>query len=451
MRKKILLALLLIFVYPLVHYAQVQNVIVETYYISDANDATDLDGAGGIPGLNLPVGSRTYRIYVELEPGSRLIGIYGDALHTLKIKSTQSFFNNRDRGKSFGKDIDNTKLKSNTVALDTWLTLGKATKKHHGVLKTKDINGTILHPGNDGGSGGITGGLLLNAAAEAGIPLSQQDGLIHDTLVIDTAMAGQWTANGFTDLLGNDTTMFGQDSVRSEFISNDALLRLNSGVTGPLSYSENVILVAQLTTAGELSFELNIEIEEYDGSVATTVKYVAALAPGEVASETLHVSPYLTYPPVCGCTDPNYLEYNVAYACNISDSCQTRIVFGCMDPMACNYKADANFNIPELCCYPGYCNDRDIAVVCPVLNTKRMQLYPNPVRDAVTLQISSDISEETKYEVYDALGRMLLEENISVSAGTSTIKIDVSALSKGVYMFRLHSGENSESKMFLKD
>lgn len=46
--------------------AQLQKVIVEKYYISDANDATDTLGGG------LSAGSTTYRIYVDLVPGSIL-------------------------------------------------------------------------------------------------------------------------------------------------------------------------------------------------------------------------------------------------------------------------------------------------------------------------------------------------------------------------------------------
>ena len=37
----------------------------------------------------------------------------------------------------------------------------------------------------------------------------------------------------------------------------------------------NQILIAQLTNNGKLSFELNIELEEPDGTNKKTVKYVA--------------------------------------------------------------------------------------------------------------------------------------------------------------------------------
>ena len=57
--------------------AQIEQLIMETYYISDANDATDTIGG------QLEEGSTTYRIYVDLLPGSRLLSIYGDENHPL--------------------------------------------------------------------------------------------------------------------------------------------------------------------------------------------------------------------------------------------------------------------------------------------------------------------------------------------------------------------------------
>ena len=68
----------------------IKKVIVETYYVSDANDATDT--TGGI----LESGSKTYRIYIQMKPGCKLTKIYGDNNHKLKIASTANFFNNID-------------------------------------------------------------------------------------------------------------------------------------------------------------------------------------------------------------------------------------------------------------------------------------------------------------------------------------------------------------------
>src|SRR6185436_5264341 len=86
--KKILFILLLT---PFVLTAQIRDVVVETYYIANATDAADTSYG------KLEEGSRTYRVFVELEPGSRLKKIYGDAAHALKISSTENFYNNNDR------------------------------------------------------------------------------------------------------------------------------------------------------------------------------------------------------------------------------------------------------------------------------------------------------------------------------------------------------------------
>src|SRR5689334_18290940 len=92
MKKIIFITIITIILSNVASKAQVNNVIVETYYISDANDATDT-----ISGRSIAQGSKTYRVYVEIEPGSRIKKIYGDINHLLKISSTANFYNNIDR------------------------------------------------------------------------------------------------------------------------------------------------------------------------------------------------------------------------------------------------------------------------------------------------------------------------------------------------------------------
>lgn len=71
--------------------AQLEKVFIETYYVSDANDATDITGGG------VEEGSITYRIYVDLLPGSQLVEIFGDADHPFEIMSTDTFTTIRKR------------------------------------------------------------------------------------------------------------------------------------------------------------------------------------------------------------------------------------------------------------------------------------------------------------------------------------------------------------------
>src|SRR5712671_5999639 len=290
--------------------AQIHNLFVETYYVSDTADAADSTNYiadPNYPMAALPAGSKTYRIYIELEPGSRLKKIYGDVNHTLKISSTQNFYNNIDRPNAyFGYNINKSWFISNpTIALDSWLTLGLGERTNSGTLKVKDNDGSLL-------SGT---GLLTNNDASAGIPITTADGFTPANLTTPV-----WSDYGFRDNIsgGTDTTVFGSVNNGAQFISNDAYLMQNSGVVGAPADSDKV-LVAQLTTLGDISFELNVVLIEQDVSGPTDVSYVARLANGETNSNTRKVSPYLTYPPVCGCTDPNFLEYNAAYACNNSD------------------------------------------------------------------------------------------------------------------------------------
>jgi hypothetical protein len=409
--------------------------------VSDANDATDTT-AGRI----LPEGSVTYRVYIDLMPGSKLIKIYGDVYHALKISSTASFYNNIDRPDyNFGFDMNKSWFTNNpTLGLDSWLTIGRALRSgsvyYSGILKEDDTDGSFIGgTNNNGGTAAIAGGLLVNAASNAGIPVTAADGYFPDA-----ATFAPWIHTGFEDQFNNnlDTTVFGPIIIGSEFISNNAFIQQTSGVAGV--DAENRVLIAQLTTKGEISFELNVELEEAGGGI---VKYVAdndTLLPGEV------VSPHLTYPAACGCLDANYLEYDASFSCPDSTKCLTLIVFGCMDSMACNYNPYANFNIKELCCYPGHCNDRDISIVCPEGN-ERLMLYPNPSSQKVTILVSEIQDNNARILLYNSIGHVVVDKKIDCESGTFTFELDISGIASGIYWIRLLNGEKSYSNLLIKN
>jgi hypothetical protein len=455
MKKIIFILLLGAFVLPVSLRAQITNVIVEKYYVSDANDATDtIDG----PARALPEGSATYRVYIQLQPGSKLRKIYGDTsvtYHPLIISSTQEFYNNVDRTQAyFGYLINKSWFSSNPLlALDSWLTLGQTTTTSAGILKTQDSDGCVAQIlNNGGGTASIPGGLLKNADPDAGIPLYSADGLVPNT-----APSGQWSDNGFIgydSLLGNvDTTVFGPVKKGSEFFGKYVELQRSPGITA--TADSNKILVAQLTTKGELSFQFNVIVEVPDGASYDIINYVATgsdtsyQAGSNIITE--RVCPFLKYPPVCGCTDPHYLEYSSNYTCSNSDSCRTLIKLGCMDVMACNYDPTANYNVPMLCCYPGRCNDRDIASVCPALREKQIHLYPNPAQSEISLQVVSDEDEDAICRIYDCQGKLMLEKNIPLASGVSLLHLDIAGLDKGVYMLRVFMRDDSIGKIFFKN
>jgi len=434
--------LLLVFLLSFMHLnliAQIDKVMVETYYISDTTDATDTTGGW------LEAGSKTFRIYLDLAYGWKVKKIYGDTNHLLKFSSTQIFFNNISEGQTFAKDISKSRLEENTVALDTWLTLGAVTKiasKIVGVPKICDTNGSFIGgANNDGGSAVISYGLLTNADPLAGIPLTTSDG--NDTL---TLPSGSWFDYGILSSNSDDSTIFGSIVPDSVFECNDCGLQY-SGIGG-VNPDSNFVLLAQLTTKGDISFELNVELVDSTGAI---IKYVAndsVLLGDEVLNRNLKYP----FESVCGCPDSDYLEYLADRDCDNLDSCINLVVFGCMDPLACNYDSNANVNVSSLCCYPGLCNDRDLAFVCPELITTRMneafEIFPNPAQESLAVQLQK-AAENSNYRIYNALGKLVLENEIRY--GELNFPIDITNLEAGLYFIQLINGGTSFSKTFIKE
>ena len=426
-------------------HGQIKNVVLEKYYVAGNDDLTDNTG-----GRSLDTGSITWRVYVELEPGSRITRIYGDQYHPLVFTSTTNFYNNNDRpSANFGYKLKTSWFEDNPIlALDSWITLGYATDTKKGILKTLDPDGDMIAGTNNlGGTAQIPGGLLAGTDPSIGVLLTTADGLTTAPL------ANGFSALGFTDFSGNDTTIFGPDSIGAVFSCTGCALQQNSGVIGSVTDS-NKVLVAQLTTSGEITFKLNLSVLEPDVNGGTVVvNYVASddtLLTGEV------VSPLLTYPQACGCNDPDYLEYSASYSCYIPDSCKTLIKFGCMDSMACNYDAEANFNIQSICCYPGYCNDLNISSVCPDLNNGRMGgldflMYPNPGDGQVTIELVSEFRGLARLELLNMLGQIVFTDEVMVGEDVTIAKRDLSWLSSGIYQVRLTDKNSSKIQRYIKN
>ena len=425
-RKQFLAILSCFFLSPV--FSQLENVIVETYYISDANDATDTLGGG------LPISSKTYRVYADLAPNAKIKRLYGDANHPIIIRSTEPFFNNKADGKTFGYEFPKTRLDENTVSLDTWLTIGQTTtnsSKQAGVLKVNDTNGSFIAGigVHEGGSAEILEGLLNNNDPGAGIPINEADG--NDTL--ENLPSSGESIGILNPIDETDSTIFGSIVSGNQFESRNASV-FNSGTKG-VDTTLNHVLLAQLTTTGELYFELNLEIEVESPNGNQIIKYVArdsSLAQDELLSSSL------VYPPQCGCQDPDYLEYSPTFSCGTPDSCRTLIVFGCLDPLACNYNVNANFNIIDLCCYIGDCNDLDISIVCPELSIndlaeQKLILFPNPGKDMLSVQANFNSHNWVSVQIINAIGQVIYTNSqLKLSSG-NTILLDDLNFNPGVY------------------
>jgi len=196
-----------------------ENVIVETYYVANTKDFTDTSS------FVLPEGAVTYRIYIDMKPGYSLQVVYGDKNHELYIKTSTTFYNDKECFAETGFNIDAKKLHLGTVALDSWITMGAATRIHTGILRTEDNVGFSL---------------ITNRES-----LSKIDGLTKAALPAFR-------------IFNLDLNFFRTNSTANTFSTNNGGWAATGGVKGPTP--ENKVLIAQLTTTGKLTFGLNVQI-----------------------------------------------------------------------------------------------------------------------------------------------------------------------------------------------
>jgi hypothetical protein len=148
-----------------VHSQIVENVQVETYYIINENDVAS-------PGLQeLPLGTKVFRVFVELCDGCKLKSIYGDENHVLRLESTEAILNS-PFGSSFAHNITGSLFPLiENAALDSYLSLGAASNSAFGIPKQDDPDGSIWQ-------GRVPPQPLTNDNADIGIGLPTSDGLL---------------------------------------------------------------------------------------------------------------------------------------------------------------------------------------------------------------------------------------------------------------------------------
>ena len=178
-----------------------------------------------------------------------------------------------------------------------------------------------------------------------------------------------------------------------------------------------------------------------------------------------------------GCTDSTSINYN-PNACYDDGSCITPIV-GCTDVSAYNYNPSANVSDSTAClydagCYGGagipywlndgcyawvidvddYCCNNDWDDACQSMydycqlgwptglediSSLGIVMYPNPTKDMITIETRLQI----KIEVYDIMGKLLIEEE-------NTKHVDLSNLSNGIYNMSILYNGNRYSKKVIK-
>ncbi len=274
-----------------------EGVIVEEYNVNS--------GSNTVAGV--ADGAITYRIFLDLKPGYKLINVFGidtpnDPGNDLLFTTTTGFYNEPAFGVTYG-DANNSALFNvfKGTALDSYHSFGGAASGQRGIQKVNDTDGSNLVPFLGGAPDGYVTG-TTPAAAELGVSIS---GTLEGIQV--NGADSLFTFDGSFYVLGGTTT------------------------TGP----DDVIYIGQFTTDGDFSFRFNIQVLDPNGD-PEIYTHSEILTIDGLDSQ---ITPSLTFPLVVGglpgCTD---LE-----ACNF-DGNATEDDGSCIVPVAncseCNATGD---------------------------------------------------------------------------------------------------------------
>ncbi len=79
-----------------------------------------------------------------------------------------------------------------------------------------------------------------------------------------------------------------------------------------------------------------------------------------------------------------------------------------------------------------------------------LTISPNPVKEILLVQIHKDESEHVLLQIADMQGKILYQQDQELSTGSTSLSINTSSLSKGLYRLVI-KGNKIESKPFLKE
>ena len=195
----------------------IEDIYIEEYYVSQQRDWDS-----SLVEF-LPRNSKTYRIYADLAPGYRVQAIYGVPGQPISFESTGKIFNSRWGGFTTGDRISASNYPKKYVALDSYVTIAASTTKHIAVPRALDKDGSICK---------LKG-------------FEQTDGMVSDSVT-------------FLYLHNMDLELFDSKKMADNMYTEDAICTVLKGAMG--ATEENMVLLAQITTTGDLSYQFNLQL-----------------------------------------------------------------------------------------------------------------------------------------------------------------------------------------------
>ncbi|MBK9762003.1 MAG: T9SS type A sorting domain-containing protein [Flavobacteriales bacterium] len=424
-----------------------EGLIVERYYQADTNDAADEDGS-----IGLMEGAITYRIFVDMLPGYELLTVGGYTDHPITFATGTTFFNNDDRGEDFGRDINASYLDNNTVALDSWITIGAASDTHWGVLKIEDADGSIVGgSNNDGGSNAVPGGLLVNTAGGTGIPLTEEDGLLEG-IPPQVVSVGE-----LPTILTSGTSSYSSDNFAYAVLG---------GLAGPTP--ENKVLIGQFTTEGTFEFCLNLwlripaDLVCDDPNCHEFLEYYAQLLPTDTAGKAISGDNKFTHPTLCFNSSSSIVDClgvpngpaTPGSACDDGNEDTSNDTFS----SGCECLGEDCEGVAGGTALPGTpCDDSDPLTIDDTWQTgcvcdgtvgiddrnglaAQVSIFPNPTSSSVHVLIEGNLEAAVSVTLRNALGQEL--DNVvpgRVANGWSG-SVELTGQASGIYFIEVVSG-----------
>jgi hypothetical protein len=239
-----------------------EGIVVEKYYIANA---ADVAGAPSGASTALTTSTVVYRVYVDMAANYKFNQLFGNSTNPMTVNTTTAFYNDPDYGVSVNPGtISMTNIAKKTAMIDSWFTTGGVASGKSGCMKSEDTDGAItVTP---------SGMLANNPGACYGLPIQgsgAQDGFVaNGTGVIPTYVVPNTLG------LGSALSVLDQINGGTITINNGSIAALG-GIIG--ATSTNKVLVAQFATTGNLSFALNVQIQNTTTGVAEN--YYASNAP----------------------------------------------------------------------------------------------------------------------------------------------------------------------------
>ncbi len=84
------------------------------------------------------------------------------------------------------------------------------------------------------------------------------------------------------------------------------------------------------------------------------------------------------------------------------------------------------------------------------LSFERMIAFPNPASDILYLRFYALKPENTQVKIYDLNGKLLINKEMKHIQGKRDLKLDISKLPPGNYIYQVQSGKFRKSKKFIK-